>query len=56
MDKIKELERVLACIPSLEELNLNMTNILAMLTSPAEFFLALEKNETVKIFHAAAIS
>ncbi|CDW75705.1 UNKNOWN [Stylonychia lemnae] len=56
MDRIKELDRVLACIPSLEEINLNMTNILAMLTSPAEFFTALEKNMTVKIFHAAAIS
>jgi hypothetical protein len=34
MDRIKELERVLIGIPSLEELNVNMTNILAMLTSP----------------------
>ena len=29
MDKIKELDKVVSCISSLEELNLNMTNVLA---------------------------
>ena len=55
MDKIKEIDKILK-IPSLEELNLNMTNILSMLTSPAEFFNSLERSTTIKRFQAAALS
>jgi len=43
MDRIKFLERILDSkeIPSLTELNLNMTNILTQLMNPTEFFNAL---------------
>lgn len=55
MDKVKEMERLLIGIRSLEELNLNMTNILSMLTSPQDFFQAIEQNLSIKTLHIAAI-
>ena len=43
-------------MPKLSELNLNMTNILPMLTNPAEVFNALEKNSIIKTLHVASLS
>ena len=58
MDKIKFLERLLvdADVPKLTEFNLNMTNVLAQLMNPTDFFIAIEKNKTIKKLHIAALS
>ena len=37
-------------------MNLNMTNILAQLLNPVDFFVAVEKNKTIKSLHIAALS
>lgn len=56
LDKVRDLENLIPALPSLSELNLSFTNLLAQLPAPAEFSVTIEKSTSIRILNLASIS